>query len=263
MNNQQKDKKNGSNLIPPESVQIGGLTKKQWFFRGFKAGIPIGLGYFAVSFALGITAKNAGMNALQSGIMSALMLASAGQYGAITVIAGGGSLLEMALTTLIVNLRYLLMACSLSQKVPEGMKFRHRFGMAYAITDEIFGAAMSVEGKVSPYFSYGAICVAPPGWIAGSVVGNIAGDILPVIVSNALGVALYGMFLAVIIPPARKSRIIAGIVFISMALSYGFTKLPYLSSISSGMQIIILTVVIAAAAAVLFPLDEELREENA
>lgn len=238
-------------------------SKKEWFLSGLKVGVPIGMGYFAVSFALGIAAGGAGIGALQAGIMSALMLASAGQYAAITVIASGGGLIEMAVTTLVVNLRYLLMACSLSQKVPEGTRLYHRFGMAYTITDEIFGAAMSVEGKVSPFYNYGAVSVAAPGWIVGSVIGNIAGNILPETISNALGVALYGMFLAIIIPPARKSRIIAGVVIISMLLSYGFSVIPAISGISSGMQIIILTVAISAIAALIFPHEASSTEKSA
>lgn len=240
----------GGAMLPPK-------TRKQWFFEGMKVGIPIGMGYFAVSIAMGITAGNLGMNALQSGIMCALMLASAGQYAALTVIAAGGSLVEMALTTIVVNLRYLLMACSLSQKIPDKTGILHRLGIAYTITDEIFGAAMSTVGKVSPFFNYGAVSVAAPGWILGSVVGNVAGDILPLRVTNALGVALYGMFLAILIPPSKKDRVIAGIVVISMALSYGFSIMPGVREISAGSQIIILTVIIAAAASALFPVSED------
>ncbi|MBO5093161.1 MAG: AzlC family ABC transporter permease [Lachnospiraceae bacterium] len=238
----------------------GKEQNRTWFLRGMKDGVPIALGYFAVAFALGIAAKKAGMSAAQAGAMSALMLASAGQYAAITVIASGGGYIQMAVTTLIVNLRYLLMSCALSQKVAPGMKMRHRFLMSYPVTDEIFGIAMSVEGRLNPFYNYGAAAVAAPGWTAGAFLGAAAGAILPQRVENALSVALYGMFLAIIIPASRKNKVVAGIVAVSMLCSFLFTRLPVLREISSGMQIILLTVVIAGAAAYFFPVRE--MEEN-
>ncbi len=236
---------------------------KKWFLRGMKDGIPIAMGYFAVAFALGIAAKKVGMSAVQAGAMSILVLASAGQYAAITVIATGGGYLQMAVTTLIVNLRYMLMSCALSQKVDPGMKMGHRLLLSYPVTDEIFGIAMSVEGRLNPFYNYGAACVAVPGWTLGAFLGAMVGAILPQSVSNALGVALYGMFLAIIIPPAKKSRIIAGIVVISMLCSFLFSIAPVLQEVPSGMQIIVLTVVIAGIAAALFPVNEDEEGEEA
>ena len=233
---------------------------KSWFLRGMKDGIPIALGYFAVAFALGIAAKKAGLSALQAGVMSITMLASAGQYGAITVIAGGGGYLQMAVTTLIVNLRYLLMSCALSQKVDPGLGIRHRLLLSYPVTDEIFGIAMSVQGRLNPFYNYGAAAVAAPGWTLGAFLGAVAGAILPRRVENALSVALYGMFLAIIIPAAKKNKVVALIVSFSMLCSFLFTRLPVLKEISSGMQIILLTILIAGAAAFFFPVKEE---ENA
>ena len=235
----------------------GREQNSRWFLRGMKDGVPIAMGYFAVAFALGIAAKKAGMNAFQAGAMSALMLASAGQYAAITVIAAGGGYVQMAVTTLIVNLRYLLMSCALSQKVDQGMRLGHRFALSYPITDEIFGIAMSVEGRLNPFYNSGAAAIAAPGWTAGAFLGAAAGAILPQRVENALSVALYGMFLAIIIPAAKKDKIVAGIVAVSMLCSFLFTKAPVLREISSGMQIIILTVVIAGGAAYFFPVKEE------
>lgn len=230
---------------------------RKWFLKGMKDGVPIAMGYFAVAFALGIAAKKAGMSAVQAGVMSILMLASAGQYAAITVIAAGGGYLQMAVTTLIVNLRYLLMSCALSQKVAPDMKMRHRLLLSYPVTDEIFGIAMSVEGRLNPFYNYGAAFVAAPGWTLGAFLGAAVGAILPQRISNALGVALYGMFLAIIIPPAKQNKIIAGVVIASMLCSFACSAAPILREISSGMQIILLTVVIAGAAALLFPVDEE------
>lgn len=222
-----------------------------------KDGIPIAMGYFAVAFALGIAARRAGMSAVQAGVMSILMLASAGQYAAITVIAAGGGYLQMAVTTLIVNLRYLLMSCALSQKVDPELKMRHRLLLSYPVTDEIFGIAMSVEGRLNPFYNYGAACIAAPGWTFGAFLGAAVGAVLPTGISNALGVALYGMFLAIIIPPAKKNKIIAAVVVISMLCSFLFSILPVLREISSGMQIIVLTLLIAGAAAYLFPVTED------
>ena len=148
---------------------------RTWLLRGVRDGVPIALGYFAVAFALGIAAKRIGMSAFQAAAMSALMLASAGQYAALTVIAGGGGYLQMAVTTFIVNLRYLLMSCALSQKVDVDMKLRHRFLMSYAVTDEIFGLAMSAEGRLNPFYQYGAALIAAPGWTAGAFLGAGAG----------------------------------------------------------------------------------------
>ena len=229
---------------------------RTWFLRGIKDGIPIALGYFAVAFALGIAAKKAGMDVVQAGMMSITMLASAGQYGAITVIVGGGGYLQMAVTTLIVNLRYLLMSCALSQKVDPGLGMGHRFLLSYPVTDEIFGIAMAVEGRLNPFYNYGAAAVAAPGWTAGAILGAAAGAILPRRVENALSVALYGMFLAIIIPAAKKNKIVAFVVAFSMGCSFLFAKAPVLREISSGMQIILLTVLIAGAAVFFFPVRE-------
>jgi len=242
--------------------------KKQnikWFFRGTRDGIPIALGYFAVAFALGIAAKKTGMSAVQAGAMSALMLASAGQYAAITVIAAGGGYVQMAVTTLIVNLRYLLMSCALSQKVDPGLGLGHRFLVSYPITDEIFGIAMSVEGRLNPFYNYGAATVAAPGWTLGAFLGAAMGAVLPRRVENALSVALYGMFLAILIPAAKKNKVVAGIVAISMVCSYLFTKMPLLRDIPSGIQIIIPTVLIAGVAAYFFPVADGQKggEDNA
>lgn len=235
---------------------------KRWFLRGAKDGIPIGLGYFAVAFALGIAAKKAGMSAFEAGAMSVLMVASAGQYAAITVIATGGGYLQMAVTTLIVNLRYLLMSCALSQKVAPELKLRHRFLLSYPVTDEIFGIAMSVEGRLNPFYNYGAAAVSVPCWTAGAFLGAAAGEILPPRIENALSVALYGMFLAIIIPAGKKNKIVAAVVALSMLCSLAFTRLPMLREVSSGMQIILLTVLIAGAAAYFFPIRETEGEEE-
>ncbi len=233
------------------------------FLRGMRDGIPICLGYFAVSFALGIAGRGVGMNAVQAFVMSLTMVASAGQFAAITLIGAGAGVIEMITTTLIVNLRYLLMSCSLTQKLSPDTKFIHRLGLAYCMTDEIFGLSVSVDGFLRPVYTYGITFISVSGWCLGTVLGVIAGNILPALVTNALGVAMYGMFLAIIIPPAKKNHFIGILVVVSMAASGLFSILPYLREISSGFRVIILTLVIAGAAAWLHPIaDEEEASEN-
>ncbi len=229
---------------------------KTSFLAGLRDGVPIGLGYFAVAFTLGITAGKAGMNALQSSLMSALMLASAGEFAAISMIGSGAGFMEMIITTVVINMRYLLMSSALSQKVQQNRPFFHRIFMSYAVTDEIFGISMAVPGKLNPFYQYGAACVAAPGWVLGTFLGTVVGMILSAPVMSAMSVAIYGMFLAVVIPPARKDKIIAAVVVVSMAVSFLFQSIPGLKNISSGFQIILLTVLISAAAAVLFPVKE-------
>mgnify|MGYP002507954127 FL=1 len=235
-------------------------SKGFWFLQGMRAGIPIGMGYFAVAFTLGIAARKAGLNVLQSGFMSATMLASAGQFAGFGALAAGAGYLEMMVTEIVVNLRYLLMSSALSQKVMRDQPFFHRFFMAYGVTDEIFAVSMGVEGKLHPYYMYGAAAIAAPGWVLGTVLGAFLGMILPARAMSAMGVALYGMFLAIVIPPAKKDRIIAGVVMVSMVVSALFTKLPGLNRLSSGLPIIVLTILVAGAAAILFPVGEKKEE---
>ena len=231
-------------------------TNGQWFALGLKNGIPICLGYFAVSFALGIAARNGGLNAFQSFIMSLLMVASAGEFAAVTLISAGAGIVEMVITSLIVNLRYFLMSCSLTQKLKPGTPLIHRFLLAQGITDEIFGLSVSVDGWLNPFYTYGMLVISASGWCAGTVLGVIMGNILPGWMTNGLSVAMYGMFLAIIIPPSRKSAFIGGLVAVSMAASGMFAVLPVISGISSGFRIILLTIVLAGAAAVIKPVDE-------
>ncbi len=240
-----------------EAGTVKGGEGRRWFLKGMRDGTPIGLGYFAVAFTLGIASKKAGLTAFQASVMSATMLASAGQFAGIGMIAAGAGYMELAVTELVVNLRYLLMSSALSQKVQRDRPFYHRFLMAYEVTDEIFGIAMSVEGRLHPAYMYGAVTVAAPGWVLGTFLGSVIGMILPANVMSAMNVALYGMFLAVVIPPSKKSRVIAGVVALSMAASSAFSLIPALSNISSGFQMIILTILLAGTAAVLFPVKPE------
>lgn len=233
-------------------------------FTNYKEGIrdciPIALGYLAVSFSLGIAAKKVGITAFQATLMSFLNLTSAGEFSAVSAIAAGSTYLEIALMQFIINLRYMLMSCALSQKIDRRFTTRHRLIMGAGITDEIFGISVSRD-VLNPFYTYGAMTVAIPGWSIGTCLGVIMGSVLPANVVSALSVALYGMFIAIIVPPARENKVIAVLVPASMAVSYAFTKLPYINEISTGTRIIILTVVISLVAAILFPVKEEGHEE--
>ncbi len=236
------------------------------FRHGMRDGSPIALGYFAVAFTLGIAARNAGLSALQALVASALNNASAGEYAGFALIAAGSTYWETAIMTLVVNARYLLMSCALSQKLQPDTPLRHRMLIAYDVTDEIFGICVAQPGHLNPWYAYGAIAVAIPGWALGTYFGVIMGNVLPTRVVSALSVGLYGMFLAIIIPPARKNKVIAGVVAAGFAASYLANRLPLLDGLSTGMKTIILTIVLALLAALLFPADivntEEKKEER-
>ena len=231
-------------------------TRGAEFRRGVKAGVPIALGYFAVSFSLGIAARRAGITAWQGFLFSALGLASAGEYAAFTVVAAAGTYLEMALVTLVANARYLLMSCAMSQRMAPGTPLIHRLGMGYLITDELFAVTIAQPGYLSPWYMYGAGAVAAPGWAVGTSLGILAGQLLPGRLVSALSVALYGMFLAVIVPAAREKRVVAVLVGASFLLSWCAGVLPGLSVLSAGSRTILLTLLIAGAAAALRPVEE-------
>lgn len=234
------------------------MSNFDFFKKGFKNGIPIFLGYLAVSFTFGIAAKNADISSAQAILISAANLTSAGQFAALSVIASQASYVEMALTQLIINLRYCLMSSSLSQRFDEKIKPYHRYLIAFGVTDEIFGVSSAYsEENVPPAYCYGIIAVSWPGWVFGTALGCLSGSLLPARILSALGVALYGMFIAIIVPPTKTNRVLLGVVAISMLFSLAFAVTPLLKAISSGFRVIILTVVIAGAAAWLFPVKEE------
>lgn len=232
------------------------------YCEGMRDSIPIALGYLAVSFTLGIAARNVGIRVFPATIMSLTNLTSAGEFAAITAIAGGVSYAELALMQLVINLRYMLMSCALAQKIDSNYSFSHRFILGFGVTDEIFGISIARQGKLNPYYMYGAMSISVPGWTVGTCLGVVLGNVLPGGVVSALSVALYGMFLAIIIPPARDNHVIRGLVVIAMACSFLFTKIPVIKTISSGMRVIILTVLISGVAALLFPIQDEAQEEE-
>ena len=234
------------------------MKSSNHFLKGMRDGLPIALGYFAVAFSLGITARNAGIIALQGFIMSMLNNASAGEYAAIASIKANSSYIELAILIFITNARYILMSCALSQKLSPDLPWYHRLLIGFDITDEQFGIAISHPVPLPPQYLYGSYCLTIPGWAGGTAVGIIAGNLLPPIVVTALSAAIYGMFIAVIIPPARKSRTIMVIVLISFAASGLLSLIPAVAAMSESLRIIILTVVISAAAAIIRPVKEEI-----
>ena len=238
------------------------MKNREWYAKGVKDGIPIGLGYLAVAFTLGISARNAGFTASQAALTSFLINASAGEFVGFTLIAQNAGYLEVIIMEAVANARYLLMSCALSQKLSPDTPLLHRMLIGFDVTDEIFGVSIAVEGKLKPIYTYGVMTVALPGWALGTYLGVAMGNILPPRALSALSVGLYGMFIAIFIPPARKNKIIAGLVAVSFAASFVFAKLPAFSGISSGIKTIILTVVISLAAAILFPVEKEDAEEK-
>ena len=229
-------------------------TNRQALSDGLRDGIPIGLGYFVVSFTLGIAARHAGLTPFEGFITSFLNNASAGEYAAFTVIMADASYVEMALITLVANARYLLMSAVVSQKFDPSTPFYHRIFVGFDVTDEIFGITVARPGKLNPFYNYGAMLVALPGWSVGTALGVIAGNILPPSVVSALSVALYGMFLAVIMPPARNDRVILISIAVSFAMSFLADQL--FGDISAGTRTIVLTVLIAGIAAALRPIKD-------
>ncbi|MBO7583833.1 MAG: AzlC family ABC transporter permease [Treponema sp.] len=227
------------------------------FLEGLRDGVPIGLGYFAVAFSLGIVARNAGLTPIQGFIASFFNLASAGEYALFTSMQAAASFLEIAIITLVVNARYLLMSCALAQRFDPATPMIHRLFVGFGITDEIFGITIARPGTIQPVYNYGAILFAAILWSLGTSMGIIAGNFLPTRVVSALSVALYGMFLAIIIPPARKNLVIAIAVAVSFLCSYLCGIIPYVKELSSGTRTIILTVVIASIVAIIKPIEED------
>ena len=228
-------------------------TESKNFKTGLKDGIPIGLGYLSVSFTFGIMAASYGIPFGYTLLISMTNLTSAGQLAGIGIIHAGGGYAEMALTQLIINLRYALMSLSLSQKLDQKFNLFHRLAVSFGITDEIFAVAAAKDGDVSPKYMYGLITIPYIGWAAGTALGSLAGSLLPEILRNALGIALYGMYVAIVVPPAKKRPKLLAVIGIAVGLSCLIRYLPALSFISDGFSIIICTIVAATIGAILFP----------
>ena len=231
------------------------------FKMGFFNGIPICLGYLSVSFAFGIFATGAGLSIIEATFISMFNLTSAGQLAAVPIIAAGGSFLELAMTQLVINLRYALMSVSLSQKMGDSVRFIDRLAVSFANTDEVFAVASSVPANVGRRYLYGLTLTPFLGWTLGTLAGAIAGNILPDMLVSALGIAIYGMFVAIVVPAARDSHGILICAISAAALSALFYYLPVLSEVNSGFVIIIVAVAVSLVMAVTAPIkDEENRD---
>ena len=232
---------------------------KKLFFKGLRDGIPIALGYLSVSFGFGILCVNLGLSVLAASGISLSNLTSAGQVAGVQIIAAGGTLIEMVLTQLVINLRYSLFAISLSQKLDASFTTPHRILASFGITDEIFAVSYAQEGKVKPAYMYGVILISAAGWVLGTFLGAALGQILPESVSAAMGIMLYGMFLAIFVPPAKKDRGVLVAVIAAAMCSILFNTV--LTFVSGGFAVIISALASAAICALLFPVADE--EEDA
>ena len=232
--------------------------------KGLHDGIPIALGYLSVSFTFGLQCVADGLYWWQALLISLTNLTSAGQFAGLGIMrSGAGFYIEMACSQFVINMRYALMGLSLSQKTDDSVKGIHRWGVGFGITDEIFVMAMGSPNKVSNRYMYGLILLPVLGWSGGTFLGAVAGSILPAAVRSALCIAIYGMFLAIIIPPAKKSSAVLKVILIAVALSCCFKYVPVINRISGGFAIIISTVVAAALGALLFPVPETEPKEAA
>ena len=230
------------------------MKNRSDFGCGVISGIPIALGYLSVSFGFGIAAVKGGLSVLEATLISLTNLTSAGQLAGLNIIIAEGTLLEMALVQLTINIRYALMALSLSQNLDRRFTAPHRFLAAFGITDEIFGVCAAEKSPLKPPYMYGMILIAVFGWVSGTFLGAAAGELLPQSVIAALGIVLYGMFLAIIIPPARKERSILCVVIAAAVLS---VVCKYcLTMLSGGFAVIVCAVSASLLGALLFPREE-------
>lgn len=226
------------------------------FKEGIMDGIPIGIGYLSVSFTFGMMAVSMGIPVQVATVISLTNLTSAGQFAALDIMLLQGAYIEMALTQCIINLRYALMSLSLSQKIDARLKTSSRAMMAFAITDEIYALSMSKEGKIGKRYFFGLACMPIIGWGLGTFIGASASQLLPNVIRDILQLAIYGMFLAIIIPPAKKSNVVMKAVVLSAFMSCLFALLSTYINIGSGFVIIICTIVSAGIMAYFHPIRE-------
>lgn len=235
---------------------MGKTEKISAFKHGIIKGLPICFGYIPVAFTFGLMAVQYGMPVWLATFISLSNVTSAGQFAGISIIAAGGAYVEIALTTLIINLRYMLMSFSLSQKIEKKTSLCQRFIFGFGITDEIFAVASTEDGKISPYYMYGLIITPIAGWTFGTALGGIISGALPARLSEAMGIALYAMFIAIIIPPAKKSKPIVLCIGLAVLIGCVLRYVPVFNFISDGFQLIITTIITASIVAVICPVKE-------
>lgn len=230
--------------------------RKQEFTKGIKDGLPIALGYFSVSMAFGLTATLSGLPIWSAVLISMTNLTSAGQAAGVNILLALGTLTELALTTLIINMRYFLMSLSVSQRIEQNMSILRRMIISFAITDEVFAVSMQKKGNLSSSYMAGLILTPPIGWTLGTLTGSIATTFMPEALSLSMGIALYGMFIAIVLPPARDNKNIMFASLLAVALSFAFSYVPLLKNLSGGWVIIIITLTVSAIFASFFPIAE-------
>ena len=235
--------------------------KKQEFIQGIKDGMPICLGYFSVSMAFGLTAVLAGLPLWSAVLTSITNVTSAGQFAGVNLMVEHAPFVEIFLTTIIINMRYFLMSLSVSQKVSSKMTMGQRLAVSFGITDEVFAVSMQRKGKLSAIYMFGLILMPVVGWTLGTMTGAVATSFMPKALSDAMGISLYGMFIAIIMPDAKKEKSVFCTIIMAIAASYAFAYLPILNRVSSGWVIIIITIAVSAIAATLFPIKVEEEEE--
>jgi predicted branched-subunit amino acid permease len=238
------------------------MPENNSFKMGLRDGIPIFLGYLSVSFAFGIFAVGAGLSIIEALLISMTNLTSAGQLAGVPIICSGGSFIELATSQLIINLRYSLMSVSLSQKLGTSVRLIDRFLISFGNTDEIFAVSASKRGTLGRKYFYGLILMPYIGWSGGTLLGAIAGNILPETVISALGIAIYGMFIAILVPEAKKRRATALSILAAAFLGCAFRYIPFLSGISAGFVIIICAVPISLVFALLAPIEADENTEG-
>ena len=224
---------------------------------GVRRGLPVGMGYFSVSFGFGAMAAANGIGALDATLISASNLTSAGQFAGLTLILAASGLWELILTQLVINSRYALMSLALSQKMGGRIGILPRIFIAFFNTDEIFALAMAEKTPLTTAFMLGLGTLPFIGWTSGTLLGALAGSVLPLMVRTALGVMLYGMFIAIVVPPAKEEKAVLAACMMALVLSCLFTWVPVLNTVSAGISIVICTVAAAALCAWLFPIPDE------
>lgn len=227
------------------------------FKKGFTDGLPIGLGYLSVSFSFGILAVKAGLNIWQATLISMANLTSAGQFAGLTIMTAGGTMLEMIISQLVINLRYSLMSISLSQHIDKTMTLPRKLFYGEFHTDEIFAVSMGRPEKLGNKYFLGVIIAPYIGWSLGTFFGALCGEILPTIVTSALGVALYGMFIAIVVPPMKHSVKVTAVVMIAVVLSVCFSYIPVLKAVSPGFAVIICAVTASLIGALFCPVKDK------
>jgi len=227
------------------------------YIHGVRTGLPVGVGYFSVSFGFGAMAAAQGIRALDAALISLTNLTSAGQFAGLTLIVAGATLWEVILTQIVINSRYALMSLALSQRMGSRIGILPRFVIAFFNTDEIFALAMAEKQPLTVPFLMGLGLTPILGWTAGTLCGALAGSVLPLSIRTALGVMLYGMFVAIVVPPAKEEKSVLATVIAALGLSCLFKWLPLLKGVSAGIAIVCCTVLAAALCAWLFPVEDE------